>query len=126
MPACSKEGLPVTCAKDYSYLKATIGSTHCAARRDVASREHNEREQDCDTCECRRVGRFHLEKQTGQQVSQRQRSCNPGGDAEDGDFRSIFHNEPLVGRGGGSLYYVCAEISFVERALPFEKARTES
>ena len=25
-----KEGLPVTCAKDYSYLKATIGSTRIA------------------------------------------------------------------------------------------------
>jgi hypothetical protein len=32
MPACSKEGLPVTCAKDYSYLKATIGSTRMARR----------------------------------------------------------------------------------------------
>ena len=32
MRACSKEGLPVTCSTDYSYLKATIGST-CIARR---------------------------------------------------------------------------------------------
>jgi hypothetical protein len=30
MRACSKEGLPVNCAKDYSYLKATIGSTGIA------------------------------------------------------------------------------------------------
>ena len=28
----SKEGLPVTCAKDYSYLKATIGSRRIARR----------------------------------------------------------------------------------------------
>jgi hypothetical protein len=27
-----KEVLPVTCAKDYSYLKATIGSTRSARR----------------------------------------------------------------------------------------------
>jgi hypothetical protein len=32
MRACSKEGLPVTRAKDYSYLKATIGSTRIARR----------------------------------------------------------------------------------------------
>ena len=32
MRARSKEGLPVTCAKDYSYLKATIGSTRIARR----------------------------------------------------------------------------------------------
>jgi len=32
MRACSKEGLPVTCTKDYSYLKATIGSTRIARR----------------------------------------------------------------------------------------------
>ena len=32
MRARSKEGLPVTCAKDYSYLKATIGSTRMARR----------------------------------------------------------------------------------------------
>jgi len=32
MPACSNEGLSVTCAKDYSYLKATIGSTRIARR----------------------------------------------------------------------------------------------
>lgn len=32
MRACSKEGLPVICAKDYSYLKATIGSTRIARR----------------------------------------------------------------------------------------------
>ena len=32
MRACSKEGLPVTCAKDYSYLKATIGSARIARR----------------------------------------------------------------------------------------------
>jgi hypothetical protein len=31
-PACSKEGLPVICAKDYSYLKAIIGSTRIARR----------------------------------------------------------------------------------------------
>ena len=32
MRACSKEGLPVTCGMDYSYLKATIGSTRMARR----------------------------------------------------------------------------------------------
>jgi hypothetical protein len=32
MPAGSKEGLPVTCVKDYSYLQATIGSTRMARR----------------------------------------------------------------------------------------------
>jgi hypothetical protein len=32
MRACSEEGLPVSCAKDYSYLKATIGSTRIARR----------------------------------------------------------------------------------------------
>jgi hypothetical protein len=32
MRACSEEGLPVTRAKDYSYLKATIGSTRIARR----------------------------------------------------------------------------------------------
>jgi hypothetical protein len=32
MRACSKEGLPVTRAKYYSYLKATIGSTRMARR----------------------------------------------------------------------------------------------
>ena len=32
MRACSKEGLPVTCPKDYSYLKATIASTRIARR----------------------------------------------------------------------------------------------
>jgi hypothetical protein len=41
---------------------------HCAARRDVASREGNECEQDKDTRECRGVRRFHLEKQTGHQA----------------------------------------------------------
>jgi hypothetical protein len=56
---------------------------HRAARRDVASREGNECEQDCDTRECRGVRRFHLEKQTGHQAGQRERSCNPGGDAEE-------------------------------------------
>jgi hypothetical protein len=30
--ACSKKGLAVTRAKDYSYLKATIGSTRIARR----------------------------------------------------------------------------------------------
>jgi hypothetical protein len=30
--ACSKEELPVTRAKDYSYLKATMGSTRIARR----------------------------------------------------------------------------------------------
>src|SRR6267378_108524 len=68
--------------------------THCATRRDVASRERNECEQDCDTRECRGVRRFHLEKQTGHKASQRKRSCNPGGDAEERDSRSISHNEP--------------------------------
>src|SRR5215813_14743852 len=67
---------------------------HRAARRDVASREHNESEQKYNTCECREVRRFHLEEQTGHQVGQRQRSCNSGGDAEQGDSRSISHNEP--------------------------------
>jgi hypothetical protein len=66
MRARSKEGLPVTCAKNYSYLKATIESTRIVLTRgDVASRERNECEQDCDTRECRGVRRFHLEKQTG-------------------------------------------------------------
>ena len=37
---------------------------------------------------------FHLEKQTGHQASQRERSCNPAGDSEERDFRSISHNEP--------------------------------
>ena len=32
MRACSKEGSPVICANDYSYLKATIGSTRIARR----------------------------------------------------------------------------------------------
>ena len=32
MRACSKGGLPVSRAKDYSYLKATIGSTRIARR----------------------------------------------------------------------------------------------
>jgi hypothetical protein len=32
MRACSKEGLPVTCGMDYSYLKATIGFTRMARR----------------------------------------------------------------------------------------------
>ena len=32
MPDCYKEGSPVTCAKDYSYLSATIGSTFIARR----------------------------------------------------------------------------------------------
>ena len=32
IPACYKKGLPVTCAKDYSYLKATIGSMRIARR----------------------------------------------------------------------------------------------
>jgi hypothetical protein len=32
MRACSKEGLPVTCAMDYSYLKAAIGSARIARR----------------------------------------------------------------------------------------------
>jgi hypothetical protein len=32
MQARSKEGSPVSCAKAYSYLKATIGSTRMARR----------------------------------------------------------------------------------------------
>jgi hypothetical protein len=32
MRACSKKGLPVSCANDYSYLKATIGATRIARR----------------------------------------------------------------------------------------------
>ncbi len=35
-----------------------------------------------------------LVKQTSHQASQRQRSCNPGRDAEERDFRSVFHNKP--------------------------------
>jgi len=32
---CSNEGLPVNCAKDYWYLKATIGSTRIARRAGI-------------------------------------------------------------------------------------------
>jgi hypothetical protein len=35
MRACSKDGLPVAGAKDYSYLKETIGSTRIARRAGI-------------------------------------------------------------------------------------------